>query len=127
MSTFLPILGVVLVLYFLFALYQNVAIVLPKVNEIWECPQENLKIICTRVEGRHVVCTMYHNDRIIEDVHIGKAFCSYDASYKDVVEGKEQIVGAFAGNFLFRTSDYLYIRGNMDGEKGKHIMKFFIS
>ena len=31
MSTFLPILGVVLVLYFLFALYQNVAIVLPKV------------------------------------------------------------------------------------------------
>ena len=74
MSTFLPILGVLLVLYFLFALYQNVAIVLPKVNEIWECPQENLKIICTRVEGRHVVCTMYHNDRIIEDVHIGKAF-----------------------------------------------------
>ncbi len=127
MSTFLPILGVLLVLYFLFALYQNVEIVLPKVNEIWECPQENLKIICTRVEGRHVVCTMYHNDRIIEDVHIGKAFCSYDASYKDVVDGKEQIVGAFAGNFLFRTSDYLYIRGNMDGEKGKHIMKFFIS
>ena len=117
MSTFLPILGVVLVLYFLFALYQNVAIVLPKVNEIWECPQENLKLICT----------MYHNDRIIEDVHIGKAFCSYDASYKDVVDGKEQIVGAFAGNFLFRNSDFLYIRGNMDGEKGKHIMKFFIS
>ena len=54
-------------------------------------------------------------------------FCSYDASYKDVVDGKEQIVGAFAGNFLFRNSDFLYIRGNMDGEKGKHIMKFFIS
>ena len=70
---------------------------------------------------------MYHNDRIIEDVHIGKAFCSYDARYKDVVDGKEQIVGAFAGNFLFRNSDFLYIRGNMDGEKGKHIMKFFIS
>ena len=46
---------------------------------------------------------------------------------EDVVDGKEQIVGAFAGNFLFRNSDFLYIRGNMDGEKGKHIMKFFIS
>ena len=42
MSTFLPILGVLLVLYILFALYQNVAIVLPKVNELWECPQEYL-------------------------------------------------------------------------------------
>ena len=112
MSTFLPILGVLLVLYFLFALYQNVAIVLPKVNEIWECPQENLKIICTRVEGRHVVCTMYHNDRIIEDVHIGKAFCSYDASYKDVVDGKEQIVGAFAGNCLFLRPYYPLYKGN---------------
>ena len=34
MSTFLPILGVLLVLYFLFALYQNVAIVLPKKQKI---------------------------------------------------------------------------------------------
>lgn len=127
MSTFLPILGVCLVIYFLFALYQGVAIVLPKVNEIWECPQQNLKLICTRLEGRHVVCTMYHDDKIIEDVHIGKAFCSYDASYKDIVDGKEQIVGAFSGNFLFKAGGCIYIRGEFPGEKGKRIMKFFIS
>ncbi len=127
MSTFLPILGVILVLYFLFALYQNVAIVLPKKNEIWECPQENIKLICTGVEGRHIVCTLYNGDKIIENVHMGKAFCSYDASYKDVVDGKEKIVGVFTGNFLFKTADVIYIRGHIEGERGKRIMKFFIS
>lgn len=86
-----------------------------------------LKLFVLELRVDMLFAQCIHNDRIIEDVHIGKAFCSYDASYKDVVDGKEQIVGAFAGNFLFRTSDYLYIRGNMDGEKGKHIMKFFIS
>lgn len=127
MNTFIPILAVFLGLYFIYAIYQNFATVLPKVSEVWECPQQDFKLICTRVEGRHCVCTMYHDDEIIENVHIGKWFCYYDASYMENIDGKDTVTGVFSGEFLFRKPGCIYIRGVFPGEKGKRIMKFFVS